>query len=175
MCEYCFFLYFLSTSPFLSHWYKGEARYIYICNTAKQKTFHDCRSVDRTEKSTDQVIKPVNIEALSKWVGEIPDDVVSDMHNIAPMLLTLGYDPYANPPNYGKPDPEVADNTLHIRTNREFWKQKEKDIFDHLDVDENPKQRPSKNGVVELGIREGQGQGHENDANRYANESGRSR
>ncbi|PVD32928.1 hypothetical protein C0Q70_08375 [Pomacea canaliculata] len=129
----------------------------------------------QTEKSTDQVIKPVNIEALSKWVGEIPDDVVSDMHNIAPMLLTLGYDPYANPPNYGKPDPEVADNTLHIRTNREFWKQKEKDIFDHLDVDENPKQRPSKNGVVELGIREGQGQGHENDANRYANESGRSR
>ena len=23
-----------------------------------------------------QVIKPVNLEALSKWVGQIPDDVV---------------------------------------------------------------------------------------------------
>ncbi|KAK7497477.1 hypothetical protein BaRGS_00011319 [Batillaria attramentaria] len=89
-------------------------------------------SLSRVEKSTDQVIKPVNIEALSKWVGQIPEEVVNDMHAIAPMLMTLGYDPHANPPNYGKPDPEVADNTLHIRTNSEFWKQKEKDIFDKL-------------------------------------------
>lgn len=89
-------------------------------------------SLSRVEKSTDQVIKPVNVEALSKWVGHIPDDVVNDMHVIAPMLLTLGYDPHANPPNYGQPDPEVADNTLHIRTNAEFWRRKEKDIFDKL-------------------------------------------
>lgn len=86
----------------------------------------------RTEKSTDQVIKPVNIEALAKWVGQIPDDVIQEMHSIAPMLLTLGYDPHANPPNYGKPDPEVADNTLHIRNNHDFWRQREKDIFDKL-------------------------------------------
>ena len=89
-------------------------------------------SVGRTEKSTDQVIKPVNVEALSKWVGNIPEDVVKDMHQIAPMLMTLGYDPHANPPNYGKPDPQVADNTLHIKTNADFWQQKEKDIFDQL-------------------------------------------
>nr|KAG5707044.1 hypothetical protein BaRGS_019649 [Batillaria attramentaria] len=89
-------------------------------------------TISGVEKSTDQVIKPVNIEALSKWVGQIPEEVVNDMHAIAPMLMTLGYDPHANPPNYGKPDPEVADNTLHIRTNSEFWKQKEKDIFDKL-------------------------------------------
>ncbi|KAK7087280.1 protein-tyrosine sulfotransferase 1-like [Littorina saxatilis] len=89
-------------------------------------------SLSRTEKSTDQVIKPVNVEALSKWVGNIPDDVVKDMHTIAPMLMTLGYDPHANPPNYGKPDAQVADNTLHIKANADFWKQKEKDIFDHL-------------------------------------------
>lgn len=89
-------------------------------------------SLSRVEKSTDQVIKPVNVEALSKWVGMIPADVVSDMHQIAPMLLTLGYDPHANPPDYGKPDSEVADNTLHIRTNAEFWKKKQRDIFDKL-------------------------------------------
>lgn len=65
----------------------------------------------RVERSSDQVIKPVNLEALSKWVGHIPDDVVHDMPDIAPMLSVLGYDPYANPPIYGAPDGLVSDNT----------------------------------------------------------------
>lgn len=68
----------------------------------------------RVERSSDQVIKPVNLEALSKWVGNIPDDVVRDMADIAPMLSVLGYDPYANPPDYGKPDSSVKDNTFKV-------------------------------------------------------------
>lgn len=68
------------------------------------------------ERSTDQVIKPVNVEALSKWVGKIPADVVRDMAVIAPMLSRLGYDPHANPPNYGRPDPKVLDNTRRVST-----------------------------------------------------------
>lgn len=44
----------------------------------------------RLERSTDQVIKPINMEALSKWVGAIPKDVVRDMATIAPMLEFLG-------------------------------------------------------------------------------------
>ncbi|MGH0157852.1 UNVERIFIED_CONTAM: hypothetical protein FKN15_062462 [Acipenser sinensis] len=68
-------------------------------------------SLSKVERSTDQVIKPVNVEALSKWVGKIPQDVLRDMPVIAPMLAKLGYDPYANPPNYGRPDPRVLDNT----------------------------------------------------------------
>lgn len=44
----------------------------------------------RLERSTDQVIKPINMEALSKWVGAIPKDVVKDMALIAPMLEYLG-------------------------------------------------------------------------------------
>lgn len=71
-------------------------------------------SVLRVERSTDQVIKPVNVEALSKWVGKIPADVVRDMAVIAPMLSRLGYDPHANPPNYGRPDPKVLDNTRRV-------------------------------------------------------------
>ncbi|KAB1256247.1 Protein-tyrosine sulfotransferase 2 [Camelus dromedarius] len=55
-------------------------------------------SLSKTERSTDQVIKPVNLEALSKWTGHIPRDVIRDMAQIAPMLARLGYDPYANPP-----------------------------------------------------------------------------
>ncbi|KAI5098865.1 protein-tyrosine sulfotransferase 1 [Silurus meridionalis] len=68
-------------------------------------------SLSKVERSTDQVIKPVNVEALSKWVGKIPVDVLRDMPVIAPMLARLGYDPHANPPNYGRPDARVLDNT----------------------------------------------------------------
>ncbi|MBN3281543.1 TPST1 sulfotransferase, partial [Polyodon spathula] len=71
-------------------------------------------SLSKVERSTDQVIKPVNVEALSKWVGKIPQDVLRDMPVIAPMLAKLGYDPYANPPNYGRPDPRVLDNTRRV-------------------------------------------------------------
>lgn len=68
----------------------------------------------RVERSSDQVIKPVNLEALSKWVGHIPEDVVRDMAEIAPMLSILNYDPYSNPPDYGKPDSWVKDNTYKV-------------------------------------------------------------
>ncbi|XP_074462950.1 protein-tyrosine sulfotransferase 2 isoform X1 [Larus michahellis] len=73
-------------------------------------------SLSKIERSTDQVIKPVNMEALSKWIGHIPGDVLQDMAHIAPMLARLGYDPYANPPNYGHPDPLVVNNTHRILT-----------------------------------------------------------
>ncbi|XP_030623998.1 protein-tyrosine sulfotransferase 2 [Chanos chanos] len=71
-------------------------------------------SLSRIERSTDQVIKPVNLEALTRWVGHIPADVLEDMGLIAPMLSRLGYDPNANPPDYGQPDPEVLKNTEKI-------------------------------------------------------------
>lgn len=71
----------------------------------------------------------MNLEALNKWVGNIPDDIVKDMASIAPMLRTLGYDPEENPPNYGKPDPKVADNTLLIKQNVDFWKKREEEIL----------------------------------------------
>ncbi|XP_005869866.1 PREDICTED: LOW QUALITY PROTEIN: protein-tyrosine sulfotransferase 2, partial [Myotis brandtii] len=74
-------------------------------------------SLSKIERSTDQVIKPVNLEALSKWTGHIPGDVVRDMAQIAPMLARLGYDPYANPPNYGNPDPIVINNTHRVNPN----------------------------------------------------------
>ncbi|KAL3856522.1 hypothetical protein ACJMK2_011268 [Sinanodonta woodiana] len=90
---------------------------------------HGGIALSKTEKLTDQIIKPVNLEALSKWVGKIPEDVIKDMASIAPMLKTLGYDPEANPPDYGKPDPRVANNTLHIQQNLDYWKQREDEII----------------------------------------------
>ena len=93
----------------------------------------------RTERSTDQVVKPVNLEALSKWVGAVPQDVRNDMKSIAPMLERLGYDPEAYPPNYGDPDKGVLDNTLHVRNNDDYWKRKGQEV---LTVDKVAKRLP---------------------------------
>ena len=63
----------------------------------------------------------MNLEALSKWVGMMPDDVVEDMANIAPMLQKMGYDPNANPPSYGTPDEEVVKNTKDVKEHNDVW------------------------------------------------------
>eukprot|EP00096_Caligus_rogercresseyi_P008158 TRINITY_DN2655_c0_g3_i1.p1 TRINITY_DN2655_c0_g3~~TRINITY_DN2655_c0_g3_i1.p1 ORF type:complete len:363 (+),score=125.86 TRINITY_DN2655_c0_g3_i1:582-1670(+) len=78
-------------------------------------------SLSKVERSSDQVVKPVNLEALSKWVGNIPEDVLQDMDEVAPMLRHFGYDPEANPPVYGKPDDEVVENTNEIMKNANKW------------------------------------------------------
>jgi protein-tyrosine sulfotransferase len=78
-------------------------------------------SLSKVEKSTDQVIKPINLEALYSWVGKIPLDTVENMDSIAPMLRKLGYDPEMNPPNYGEADSRVKENTYQIQANREHW------------------------------------------------------
>ena len=89
------------------------------------------------ERSSDQIIKPVNLDALTTWVGTYPEvsvftnlgifaiewfithqhhqDIVDEMDEIAPMLAKMGYDPDANPPNYGVPDGIVANNTKEVR------------------------------------------------------------
>jgi protein-tyrosine sulfotransferase len=80
-------------------------------------------SVSKTEKSTDQIVKPVNLEALSSWVGHIPEDVISELDVIAPMLKKLGYDPTQNnSPNYGEPDSIIMENTLSVKKNSDYWK-----------------------------------------------------
>ena len=43
------------------------------------------------------------------------------MADIAPMLKTMGYDPNANPPNYGDADKEVIDNTNNIKKHTDDW------------------------------------------------------
>lgn len=51
------------------------------------------------------------------------------MADIAPMLSVLGYDPYANPPDYGKPDEQVAHKTMEIQKNKDKWEKKVKEMF----------------------------------------------
>lgn len=92
-------------------------------------------------------------------MGNIPEDVVRDMADIAPMLSVLGYDPYANPPNYGKPDDVVADNTLNIQKNSHVWEKKAKEMFnvawDNGDtaLDREPSETPTNTTWYVLTIR----------------------
>ena len=66
--------------------------------------------------STGQALEPVNLEALSKWTGHIPGDVLRDMGQMAPMLAQLSYDPCANPPNCYNPSPTPWSSTTHTRS-----------------------------------------------------------
>ena len=36
-------------------------------------------------------------------------------------MVQFGYDPAQNPPNYGVPDGEVANNTKEVQDNKDFW------------------------------------------------------
>ena len=71
---------------------------------------HDI-SLQKVEHSSDQVVEPVNLDNLSKWVGKMPEDVIEDMANITPMLEKMGYDAHGNPPIYGIPDTQKVKNT----------------------------------------------------------------
>ncbi|KFM77365.1 Protein-tyrosine sulfotransferase, partial [Stegodyphus mimosarum] len=90
-------------------------------------------SLSILERSTDQVIKPINTEALTKWVGRLPEDVVRDMPSLAPMLAILGYDPRANPPDYGQPDSLVIKNTWDLKANKKVWEAREKLVAEKRD------------------------------------------
>ena len=77
-----------------------------------------------------QIIKPINTDALNKWVGFYPPDVIRDMAQIAPMLARLGYDPAANPPIYGEPDALVRKKMDDVHQNVVEWEQRVKEIMD---------------------------------------------
>lgn len=80
----------------------------------------------RIEHSSDQVVKPINLEALRKWIGHIPIDVLEEIDSLAPMLSRLGYDTKSYEPNYGMADQFVLDNMNKLKVNAEFWNEKAK-------------------------------------------------
>ena len=80
----------------------------------------------RTEHSSDQVIKPINLEALSKWVGHLPADVRKEIDTLAPMLKKLGYDTKSENPTYGVADEVVLENMEELKKNAAVWNKKAK-------------------------------------------------
>ncbi|CAF5186987.1 unnamed protein product [Rotaria magnacalcarata] len=83
-------------------------------------------SLSKTEHSSDQVVKPINLEALTKWVGHIPVDIIREIDKLAPMLRTLGYDTKSKVPSYGIPDELVLKNMNRLKNNAKFWNAKAK-------------------------------------------------
>ncbi len=68
------------------------------------------------------------MDALTRWVSAVPDDVRQDIDYIAPMLQKLGYDSRAYPPSYGQADDFVASNTHNVRQRREYWQKKSQEV-----------------------------------------------
>ena len=44
------------------------------------------------------------------------------------MLQKLGYNPDEYPPDYGKPDSNIKENTDHIKNNEEFWRKRSLEV-----------------------------------------------
>jgi protein-tyrosine sulfotransferase len=80
-------------------------------------------ALSKNDISTDQVLKPINLKALNKWVGKIPVEALKTIDQTAPMLRKLGYDTKSMNPDYGEPDAKVKENTRLILENREYWHQ----------------------------------------------------
>jgi len=92
----------------------------------KKKTNFRYFSFQRTEHSSDQVIKPINLEALTKWIGHIPNDVKKELDTLAPMLRRLGYDTVSEVPSYGVADTLVLENMNKLKENAGYWQEKMK-------------------------------------------------
>ena len=94
------------------------------------KYIGDKIQLSKTEKSSDQVIKPVNLEGLYTWTGKISDNILKSIDTLAPMLKELGYDTKSKFPNYGKPDKAVEENMKKIKSNQQFYFDKAANVSD---------------------------------------------
>ncbi|XP_003376812.1 protein-tyrosine sulfotransferase A [Trichinella spiralis] len=88
-------------------------------------------SLSKSERSTDQVMKPVYTSSLDSWVGKFPEDILKDMPKIAPMLDFLGYDPKVYKPDYGKAG-EFITRKLNLFNGTESFKQWLKKLIDGM-------------------------------------------
>jgi protein-tyrosine sulfotransferase len=75
----------------------------------------------RTEHSSDQVVKPINLDAITKWVDTFPKEIKKELDTLAPMLKKLGYDIESDTPTYGSADQLVLDNMKELKHNADFW------------------------------------------------------
>jgi len=89
--------------------------------------------VSNVERSSDQIIKPINVDALTSWVGFYDQELLDDMDAVAPMLRKFGYDPDDPNPVYGVPDGEVLKNTNNLHANKNFWENKAKELLSEMD------------------------------------------
>ena len=61
-----------------------------------EKYIGDRVKISDSEWSASQIQKGMYTDAVNAWVGKIPDDVLSNLVETAPLLEKLGYDPFAS-------------------------------------------------------------------------------
>lgn len=80
----------------------------------------------------------MNLDALDKWVGQVPGDVRADMAELAPMLSVLGYDPWANPPRYAAFDATNTVQAAQANKNTDLAKEDDDVKEDDTAMDAHP-------------------------------------
>ena len=86
-----------------------------------EKYIGDEISLSKSEKSSDQVIKPVYLDGLNSWVGKIPKGILDELDQLVPMMKKLGYDTKSKWIDYSLADEKVKNNTQNIKDNKEHW------------------------------------------------------
>ena len=88
-------------------------------------------SISKLERSSDQVIKPVNLLALYEWQQNKDIlNILDKLDTIAPILRKLGYDSTSNSTNYGQADFKVITDTQNIQKNKKYWDDIAKKLLD---------------------------------------------
>ncbi|CAK9291920.1 unnamed protein product [Gordionus sp. m RMFG-2023] len=83
--------------------------------------------LSKLERSSDQVIRPINTEALYRWMDSFPLEIFNQAKEIAPMLITLNYSTEGFP-YYGEPDTLVIKNNQRIQSHHDVYDEKIKNM-----------------------------------------------
>ncbi|ESP01489.1 hypothetical protein LOTGIDRAFT_139716 [Lottia gigantea] len=107
-------------------WSSNVLQHDKIVNTARGAT------LSKFEKSTDQVLQPLQQHSLWNWSKNFTRMSPTKLRTLAPMLDTLGYDVMSSPPVYAAMSPDVKNNILHLTENKYFYRKRIKSVFDKL-------------------------------------------
>ena len=91
------------------------------------------------------MVKPINLDALTKWINHFPKEIKGELDILAPMLKKLGYDTQSDVPNYGAADQLVLENMNELKNNAQFWDAKAKSYARKSPNDRNLFQNQSQN------------------------------
>ena len=97
----------------------GRAHFNLFRNKCDYSHFVFVSNAYSMEFSADQVMQPINANALSSWVENIPANMVDKIAELAPMLRTLGYNSDSQIANYTFAENDGL-NALNT-TQRESW------------------------------------------------------
>nr|VZI39338.1 unnamed protein product [Spirometra erinaceieuropaei] len=76
----------------------------------------------KKEKSTNQVVYPIYMNALTDWANDqtiMTPELLSEMADLS-MLRKFGYSELGMPPNYGTPEPEVLKKSAELQKSVDF-------------------------------------------------------